>query len=177
MPSARSIQELTQQNVEAIALMEKASNERRTFGEHVADMVAHTVGSWRFIIVQSTILTVWMTLNVIGWVYEWDPFPFILLNLVLSFQAAYASPIIMMSQNRQAKINERRDELDLQINLLSEQENTETLRMLRLICDKLDIDITKTAEQIFEQETHPKEVIQQIEQTAEKTNGKKPMMS
>src|SRR2546430_2520324 len=112
-----SINELTQRNVETIAQMEQASNERRTFGERVADLVARTVGSWPFIIVQSVLLVGWITLNLIGWFYRWDPYPFILLNLALSFQAAYASPIIMMSQNRQAKLDERRNKLDLQINL------------------------------------------------------------
>src|SRR6185369_3607083 len=130
MKRACSITELTQQNVETIAKMEKASDVNRTFGERVADGVAKTVGSWPFIIIQSVLLIVWMTLNLVGWFYQWDPYPFILLNLALSFQAAYASPIIMMSQNRQAKLNDRRNHLDLQINLLAEQENTQMLRML-----------------------------------------------
>src|SRR5579864_8925668 len=68
----------------------------------IADRFASVVGSWRFIIIQSIILAVWLAMNVVGYVYHWDPYPFILLNLVLSFQAAYAAPIIMMSQNRQA---------------------------------------------------------------------------
>jgi uncharacterized membrane protein len=59
------------------------------------------MGSWRFIIIQSLLLAGWIGLNVMGWLAHWDPYPFILLNLVLSFEAAYAAPIIMMSQNRQ----------------------------------------------------------------------------
>jgi uncharacterized membrane protein len=78
--------------------------------------------------------------NLLAWKYRWDPYPFILLNLALSFQAAYASPIIMMSQNRQNRIADRRNELDLQINLLAEQESTETLHLLRKVCEKLGID-------------------------------------
>ncbi|MGC4192502.1 MAG: DUF1003 domain-containing protein [Thermomicrobiales bacterium] len=61
------------------------------------------MGSWRFIIIQTAILISWIALNVIGWTHHWDPYPFILLNLALSFQAAYSAPIIMMSQNRQAQ--------------------------------------------------------------------------
>src|SRR5262249_17926522 len=106
-----SVTELTRQNVEAIAKMQLAAEQQRTFGDRVADLVAAAVGSWTFIIIQTLLLTAWVVINVIGWVEHWDPYPFILLNLLLSFQAAYASPIIMMSQNRQARINERRNQL------------------------------------------------------------------
>ena len=75
--------------------------ESSTFGQRLADGVAVGMGSWRFIIIQSIIVLVWMGLNVIGVVMHWDPYPFILLNLLFSTQAAYAAPIIMMAQNRQ----------------------------------------------------------------------------
>jgi uncharacterized membrane protein len=71
-------------------------------GERVADAAARQVGSWRFIILQSTLLVIWILHNVAGWLRHWDPYPFILLNLALSFQSADAVPVIMMSQNRQA---------------------------------------------------------------------------
>lgn len=76
--------------------------EQLTFGQCAADWVADTVGSWRFIIGQSMLLALWVILNVAGWILRWDPYPFILLNLVLSLQAAYTAPIIMMNQNRQS---------------------------------------------------------------------------
>ena len=71
-------------------------------GGRAADWVAKQVGSWRFIIGQSCLMVLWFLLNVTGWVLAWDPYPFILMNLVLSSQAAFTAPIIMMSQNRQA---------------------------------------------------------------------------
>jgi len=83
-----------------------------TPGAALADWVAETVGSWRFIIVQSVLLGVWITLNVMAFIKHWDPYHFILLNLVLSFQAAYAAPIIMMSQNRQSEIDRRHAQND-----------------------------------------------------------------
>eukprot|EP01039_Chlorochromonas_danica_P014390 gene14390-16799_t len=70
-----------------------------TLGQKVADGVAATMGSWRFIIIQSILLTAWITLNVTAFIQKWDPYPFILLNLARSSQAAYAAPFIMMSQN------------------------------------------------------------------------------
>jgi uncharacterized membrane protein len=164
MRSESSIGKLTRQNVEAIAKMEQAFESSRTLGEWVADIVAVTVGSWPFIIIQSVALVLWITLNFVGWFYQWDPFPFVLLNLVLSFQAAYASPIIMMSQNRRAQLNERRHKLDLQINLLAEQENTEVLKLLRLLCEKAGIPIDANGSgKALEQPTCPHEVIRQID--------------
>src|SRR5437879_6002507 len=104
MKRSPSINHLTKRNVEVIAQMEKASDDSRTIGEWVADIAAATVGSWPFIIIQTVMLAIWIALNLVGWLYHWDPYPFILLNLALSFQAAYASPVIVMSQNRQAKL-------------------------------------------------------------------------
>src|SRR4051812_42046444 len=88
-----------------------------TTGQKIADTVASTMGSWRFIIIQTTILFFWIVLNVTAYVQRWDPYPFILLNLALSFQAAYAAPFIMMSQNRQQDIDRRAAECDYQINI------------------------------------------------------------
>ncbi|TCH98996.1 DUF1003 domain-containing protein [Roseococcus sp. SYP-B2431] len=91
-------------------------------GQRVADFVAATVGSWRFIIIQSALLAIWIALNVTGYVLRWDPYPFILLNLALSFQAAYTAPIIMMSQNRQSEIDRRHAEFDYRVNVKAELE-------------------------------------------------------
>jgi uncharacterized membrane protein len=87
-----------------------------TAGQKVADAVAAGMGSWPFIIIQSGMLVLWMAINVIGFVRAWDPYPFILLNLVLSFQAAYAAPFIMMSQNRQAVIDRAEAKGDYDVN-------------------------------------------------------------
>jgi uncharacterized membrane protein len=97
-------------------------DDQLTVGQRVADKVASTMGSWRFIIIQSCILGAWIVLNVIGLVNHWDPYPFILLNLALSFQAAYAAPIIMMSQNRQAEKDRLQADEDFQINCKAEME-------------------------------------------------------
>ena len=96
--------------------------EQLTLGQRVADGVASTMGSWKFIIIQSAILISWITLNLVAWIAHWDPYPFILLNLALSFQAAYAAPFIMMSQNRQQDIDRMAAKNDYQINIKAELE-------------------------------------------------------
>ncbi len=90
--------------------------------DKAADKVATIVGSWKFITIQSTLLALWIMVNLLAWHYRWDPYPFILLNLVLSFQAAFTAPIIMMSQNRQSEIDRKRAENDYKINVKAEQE-------------------------------------------------------
>lgn len=93
-----------------------------TLGQRIADNVAATMGSWPFIIIQSIVLAVWIILNVTAYVKSWDPYPFILLNLALSFQAAYAAPFIMMAQNRQQDIDRKEAANDHQINIKAELE-------------------------------------------------------
>jgi uncharacterized membrane protein len=93
----------------------------QTLGDRVADRVAATVGSWRFIIVQSALLLAWLLFNALS-ADRVDPYPFILLNLLLSFQAAYTAPVIMMSQNRQSEIDRRRNIEDYEINRKAELE-------------------------------------------------------
>jgi uncharacterized membrane protein len=105
-------------------------DEQLTLGQRIADGVASTMGSWRFIIIQSTVLFIWIILNIAAWVNHWDPYPFILLNLTLSFQAAYAAPIIMMSQNRQAHKDRLAAEIDHQVNEKAELEIGMVLRRL-----------------------------------------------
>jgi uncharacterized membrane protein len=101
-------------------------------GERFADSVAATVGSWRFILVQSGLITAWILGNALFGGGAWDPYPFILLNLLLSFQAAYTAPVIMMSQNRQSDIDRERALADYQVNLRAEAE-------IALLHEKIDL--------------------------------------
>ena len=100
----------------------EAIENQLTIGQRIADTVAANMGSWRFIIIQSAILVIWIILNVTAFIQQWDPYPFILLNLALSFQAAYAAPFIMMSQNRQQDVDRKHAENDFKINVKAELE-------------------------------------------------------
>ncbi|APW61836.1 DUF1003 domain-containing protein [Paludisphaera borealis] len=168
MIPTRTIEELTQKNVAVVAQMERASHEVRTRGERLADMIAAAVGSWTFILIQTALLGLWVVLNILAWARHWDPYPFILLNLALSFQSAYAAPILMISQNRQAKLSERRNHLDLQINMLAEQETTEILHLLRRLCERSGMDVNGSGGACFEEETRHDRIIEQIENEIEK---------
>jgi uncharacterized membrane protein len=109
------------------------------FGQRLADSVARGMGSWRFIIIQSVIVILWMGLNVVAFVTHWDVYPFILLNLLFSTQAAYAAPIIMMAQNRQGERDRAQADADFKTNVEAKQEIEQLLSKLNSIeIDKLD---------------------------------------
>jgi uncharacterized membrane protein len=119
------------------------------FGEELADKISSFVGSWKFIILQSIILFFWVILNIVS-VFSFDPYPFILMNLFLSFQAAYATPMILMSSNRQSNKDREKSDLDLEIdkeNLLLLLEITKDIQKLKTM-DHLDKDEQKILEDI-----------------------------
>lgn len=106
------------------------------FGSRLADSVAKGMGSWKFIIAQTILVILWMGLNLVGFFYHWDVYPFILLNLLFSTQAAYAAPIIMMSQNRQSERDRMQAQADYQTNIDAKQE----IEALTIILNKLDVE-------------------------------------
>ena len=117
--------------------------ETMSFGQRLADSVATGMGSWRFIIIQTLIVIVWMGLNVVAIVNHWDPYPYILLNLLFSTQAAYAAPIIMMAQNRQNERDRAQADEDFRTNVEAKKEIEELqVRLNTIEIDKLDKIIT-----------------------------------
>ena len=117
--------------------------EERGFGQRLADSVANGMGSWRFIIIQSLIVFLWMVLNIVAYIGHWDPYPYILLNLLFSTQAAYAAPIIMMAQNRQNERDRAQANADFKTNREAKKEIEElTIRLNAIETEKLDKIIT-----------------------------------
>ena len=116
-----------------------------TFGERASDAFAETMGSWKFIIIQSVLLMIWVALNLTAYIEHWDPYPFILLNLALSLEAAYAAPIIMMSQNRQAEKDRLAAEEDYHVNTKAEEELKAVMHHLEQQ-DELMLDILRHLE-------------------------------
>jgi len=110
-----------------------------TFGQMLADKLALSMGSWPFIISQTIIIVIWLILNIIGFIYHWDPYPFILLNLLFSVQAAYAAPIIMMAQNRQAERDRHQASEDYKTNIEAKKEIEELqIALARIENDQLN---------------------------------------
>jgi uncharacterized membrane protein len=118
-----------------------AHREQMSTGAHIADLVASFIGSWQFIIIQSVIFAIWVVFNTV-WLftaYQFDPYPFILFNLFMSAEAAYASPLILMSQNRQSDRDRIQAQHDYETNVAAKEEIETILKELaRLEQEKLD---------------------------------------
>lgn len=124
--------------------IEESLGEARSFGDRIADKVAEFGGSWAFIISFSAVLAVWMMFNILAaTVWRFDPYPFILLNLLLSSVAAFQAPIIMMSQRRQEQKDRARSENDYRVNLKAELE-------IRNLHEKIDHLLMRQWERLTE---------------------------
>lgn len=159
-----SAADLTRHNVERVMALETAEHQKATTADRIADAITAFSGSVRF---------VWITLAIVGgWIGtnallpgrdRIDPFPFPLLTLVLSVEAIFLSIFILMSQNRAARISEKRGHLDLQLNLLSEQENTRMLLMLERIGQAVGAELDQSAEgRLLAEATEPEALSDQI---------------
>ena len=136
-----------------------------TSGQSVSDKVARFGGSWKFIILFSIILTVWIVFNVVApKKYDFDPYPFILMNLILSCIAAMQAPIIMMSQNRQEEKDRQRAKNDYMINLKSELE-------VRILHEKIDHLILHQQQDMMEIQQTQLEMLNEVNQALKKIAG------
>lgn len=161
-----SAEELTAQNVKAIADLEKAAQKNLTATDRVAAAITRFCGSMTFVWVHVAWFTLWICGNTLLPVQPIDPFPFSFLTLVVSLEAIFLSTFIMIAENRQERLDERRSHLDLQINLLAEQESTKMLKLLEKIARKVGIDPSDDPDiAILEQATRPKELARQIDQS------------
>jgi uncharacterized membrane protein len=127
-------------------------HESLSLGGRIADSVAKGMGSWKFIILQTILVVLWMGLNLVGFMYHWDVYPFILLNLLFSTQAAYAAPIIMMSQNRQ----NQRDRIQAQDDYQTNKEAKQEIEALAIKLKSLEVEkLDKIIEMLQDQRNNP----------------------
>ena len=167
-----SVEELTQRNVETVLKLEEAAKEQRTRTDRVAEVIANFCGSLTFVWVHVAWFGGWVVLNLLPGIKHIDPFPFTFLTLVVSLEAIFLSTFILISQNHDSRVSERRNHLDLQINLLSEQENTQMLTILHQIAAKVGADIPHDSHtEVLEQATNPERLVEQIEETATNDTG------
>ncbi len=159
------VDEVTQRNVESILKLEEAAKAERRKSDLVAEAIAQFCGSMTFVWVHVIWFGAWILINCLPGIRHIDPFPFTFLTLVVSLEAIFLSTFILISQNHETRITERRNHLDLQINLLSEQENTLMLAMLQAIAEKVGVEESFNSElEQLRQPTEPEKVAHQIKQ-------------
>jgi uncharacterized membrane protein len=152
------------ENHPAVIDVNKVADERFTLGQRIADRVASTMGSWNFIIAQAMLMVVWVSLNSVAWFLHFDGYPYILLNLAMSAQAAFATPLIMMSQNRQAE----KDRLTAQNDYLTDCKGEEEIRhimehldhqdtLILQLLDRLDMQHREILHQMNKPDAEPEQ--------------------
>ena len=159
-----TVEQLTQQNVETITRLEEEARAQRTPADRVAEKIASFCGSMKFVWVHVVWFGSWILFNAIPGLPHFDTFPFTFLTLIVSLEAIFLSTFILISQNLDSRISERRSHLDLQLNLLSEQENTKMIVMLHAIAAKVGADLSQDPHlKALSEETEPERLIEQIE--------------
>lgn len=170
--SQQSIDTLTDRNLNAILQKEQSNQSDSTSSQRFAAHVAAFCGTMTFVWIHVVIFTLWIAYNTSPWVaVHPDPLPFTFLNFTLSIEAIFLSAFILISQNQDARMDKQRSHLDLQINLLTEQGNTQMLKILRSIADKVGADFEEHPDmELMEQATQPDRLLDQIKKaTVEKT--------
>lgn len=149
-------------NILQVVEIEKKQRSARTLGERLSEGVAVFAGSMVFVYIHLVWFSSWILLNTVLPGKPFDPFPFTFLTLVVSLEAIFLSTFILISQNHEAKLTEHRNQLDLQINLLAEQENTKTLELLEAIAKKVGVDYDDEALADLIAPVDPKELTSRI---------------
>jgi uncharacterized membrane protein len=162
--AVRLAEQLTKKNVETVTSLEEAARNQRTPSDRVAEKIAGLCGSMTFVWVQAVWFAGWILFNSIPGIPHIDPFPYTFLTLMVSLEAIFLSIFILISQNLDSRIASRRSHLDLQLNLLSEQENTKMIMMLHAIAAQVGADLTQDPQlKALSEETQPERLIEQIE--------------
>ena len=163
----RTVEDVTERNVQAILQLEEAAKTHRSNADRIADLIAAFCGSMIFVWVHVIWFGAWVFANTLLGIKPFDPFPFTFLTLIVSLEAIFLSTFILISQNHETRLSERRNQLDLQINLLTEQENTKMLRMLERIAEKVGAKTDDDPSlQVLDQATNPEKLVEQIEQAS-----------
>lgn len=163
--------DVVDQNIQSLIEWRQKIKENRTRQDTVAEAITFVSGSMRFVIANLAFFAGWITVNQ-GWVQiePFDPFPFPMLTTIVSLEAILLSLFILMSQNRMQGESDKRAELDLQINLLTEHELTRVLTLLQAVADKMGIERDPELEQLNEDVT-PQQVVDRIEEREKEHDG------
>ena len=161
--TGRAAEELTEQNVDKVSQLEESARRQRTSTDRIAEAIASFCGSMTFVWVHVVWFGGWILLNLIPGLPHFDQFPFTFLTLVVSLEAIFLSTFILISQNLETRISERRSHLDLQLNMLSEQENTKMITILLAIAEKVGADLSRDPHlEALSEETMPERLVEQI---------------
>lgn len=164
-PKDPSVNPLIQKNVHALLEVRRQEEERMGRFERMADAITRFTGSLPFLLIHVVLIVSWFVLNtgMLLRMKPWDPYPFVMLAMAASVEAIFLSTFVLISQNRQAALADRRAELDLQIGLLTEHEVTRTIHMLHKLLEHHGIEADWSDLEDLKKEVAPERVLVQIE--------------
>jgi uncharacterized membrane protein len=172
MPPA--LDDVISRNIRALLETRKVFDERRSAEQRAADAITRFTGSMLFVYIHAAALVVWLVVNLgmIHAIRPWDPYPFVMLAMIASVEAIFLSTFVLISQNRMARMADRRADLDVQINLLTEHELTKLISAVDAIAAKLGIE-PRVREELapLQHDVTPERVIERIEGAAEDVQG------
>ena len=159
----------TQSHIDSIARQEHEFLEQRTLLERASDRIAGFAGSMFFVLIHVLLVLFWVltNLNRVPWIPRFDPYPFSLLGMIVAVEAVVLSSFILMRQNRMAKRGERRDHLNLQVDLIAEKEVTKLLQMVQAICEQMGLKHIAEDKEVeeFSQKTSVETLARSLEDT------------
>jgi uncharacterized membrane protein len=167
-----SVDELVRANVRTIGDLEAAARLPRTHTDRIVEGIARFCGSLAFLYIHAVWFTLWIAIN-LSPIRSWhfDPFPFFFLGVIAALEAIFLSTCILLIQNRQTRLAEQRNHLELQVNLLAEQENTKMLHMLEAIQRRLGISADDPEVAALKQATEPEKLVEEIQRHVEENGG------
>lgn len=160
-----SVRELTDRNIRTVRELRRAALVERSLGQRISDAITRFCGSMLFVWIHVAWFAIWIVINGtdVGHL-RFDPFPFSLLTMVVSLEAIFLSTFVLVSQNREQELSDRLNQLDLQINLLSEQENSAMLHILVSIARKVGADLEDAPNlSVLEGTKQPEELVRGID--------------
>ena len=171
--SARSVADVTRKNVASMRELDELENAKRSWADRIADAVARACGHIGFVLTHLVAVAGWVLWNTLGPEgLRVDPYPFTFMTMWASTEAIFLSSFVLISQNYQMRVSERRNQLDLQINLLAEQENSKMLLLLEAVAKQvgaLQDDDPEVG--VLVQATQPHTLARQIEEAYEDEGG------
>lgn len=162
--AAKALEQEIRGNVAKIIEIEQAQRRNRTVSERVAEVITRFCGSVAFVWIHVIWFGAWIVLNSVIPYFKFDPFPFTFLTLVVSLEAIFLSTFILITQNEETRMTERRNHLDLQINMLTEKEDTKLLEIVRAIAEKVGVEFDEDEVDALTEPIEPQRLVEQIMQ-------------
>jgi uncharacterized membrane protein len=152
-------------NIRALLEVRRSQDAKRTMSDALADRVSLFAGSIQSVLLHALTFTAWLVWNVLPGTPKFDPYPFVMLAVLASVEAIFLSTFVLISQNRQAQMNERNAQLDLQVNLLAEHEVTRLIALTEQIAHKVGVPLPEGSLRELKQDVAPERVLAEIDRT------------